>query len=103
MGNPFGNAAALAPEKFKKTSSALEGKHATFVASLTAPATDRWHSRATRSSAMDGSSMDFYGGSWLVRRGAAGAVQRRRLAAVWSGVGKTETGCSGRLCRVAAA
>ena len=48
-GIPFGNAVALAPLRSKKTSSALLGKHATFVASLTAPATDRWHSRAKRS------------------------------------------------------
>jgi hypothetical protein len=49
------------PERSKKTSKELEGKHATFVASLTAPATDRWHSRAARSSAMAGGNGFFDG------------------------------------------
>ena len=39
----------VAPEKSKKTSPSTASKHAMFVASLTAPATDRWHSRAKRS------------------------------------------------------
>ena len=44
------NAAVLAPERSKKTSSDISAKHSMFVASLTfAPATDRWHSRAKRS------------------------------------------------------
>ena len=37
---------ALAPERSRKTSFAFWGKHSTLVASLTAPAADRWHSRA---------------------------------------------------------
>ena len=55
---------ALAPAKLKKTWPGSLGKHATFVAILSAPAADtnRWHSRATRSSAMDG-------GSWMLSRG----------------------------------
>ena len=52
---------ALAPARLKKTWAGSLGKHATFVAILSAPAADtnRWHSRATRSSAMDG-------GSWML-------------------------------------
>ena len=45
----FGNAGASAPEKSRNISSAREGKHATFVASLIALTTDRWHSIAKRS------------------------------------------------------
>ena len=42
-------AGAFAPERSRKISSAREGKHATFVASLVALTADRWHSRAKRS------------------------------------------------------
>ena len=49
---------ALAPARIMKTWPGSLGKHATFVAILSAPAADtnRWHSRANRSSAMDGGS-----------------------------------------------
>ena len=53
LGIPSRNAAILAPERSKKTSSSIFCTHSMFVASLTsALATDTRHSRATRSSAM---------------------------------------------------
>jgi len=57
--------------------------------------TQQSHSEQPHGRRLDG----FYGASWLVRRGAAGAVQRRRWAAVSSGVERESSdaaaGCAG--------
>ena len=50
--------------------------------------TQQSHSEQPHGRRLDG----FYGASWLVRRGAAGTVQRRRCVV---GGGKREAGCAG--------